>query len=168
MTSKPPVFGVLPKPAPAQNEDELFACDSTPSFPEEIILRIYKNALTTTEMIRNISRVPGSYSTLPSRLIPFMTSHVPGSYSTLPSRLIPFMTSVPSLFFRGNQPENPVCRENYEQCLSAILEVWDMHQHTVQGDGNCCFTAAALNLTLQWKAFNQEEKDAFAARGVIS
>ena len=77
------------------------------------------------------------------------------------------MSSVPSLFFRGSKSGNPASRENHESRLSDILKAWNMCRYDVEGDGNCCFTAASLSLTLNWKAFSNDERSAFAALGLL-
>ena len=145
----PSKCGILPKDKDeSDNGEQLLVNSNALTFPEELIARIYKNAFLSNEMIKNISRIPGSYS-------------------TLSSRLIPFMSSVPSLFFRGSKSGNPASRENHESRLSDILKAWNMCRYDVEGDGNCCFTAASLSLTLNWKAFSNDERSAFAALGLL-
>ena len=62
----------------------LFEISEGPSLSRVHIERILKNAVYSTEIITNMRRIPGSYAT--------MSSH-----------MIPFMCSVPSLFFRGSK-----------------------------------------------------------------
>ena len=76
------------------------------------------------------------------------------------------MSSVPSLFFRGTNFGDPASRENHQHRLSDTLKAWNMYRHSVEGDGNCCFSAAALSLTLNWEAFNDEEIGALASCGL--
>ena len=154
----PPKFGVMPKDIDASalmnesgnNKTDLLAdTQQMLSLPDEHIERILKNALSSTEMIQNIHRIPGSYGTL--------------SY-----RLIPFMSSVPSLFFRGSHSCKTSTENDHECRLSAVLKAWNMCRQKVEGDGNCCFSAVAFSITVNWDAFTEEEREVLLSHGLSS
>ena len=95
--------------------------DNVPTLSDVCIIQ---NAMLSTDIIRNLSRIPGSYGTLSSRLIPFM------------SRVL-------SLFFRGSKITDSSSDANHKNRLSNVLEAWNMCQQDIQGDVNCCFSAVA-------------------------
>ena len=68
--STPSNYGLVPKDRDAatsindrENEGELIVIrhNSTLSFPEDLIARVYRNAFLSNETIKNIRRIPGSY-----------------------------------------------------------------------------------------------------------
>lgn len=120
-----------------------------PSLPEKKIQYIFKNSMLSTEMIKNLQRIPGSYG-------------------TLASRMIPFMSSVPSLFFRGSKVSSSNTKDNHENRLSNVLKTWNMCRQNVAGDGNCCFSAVAYSINANWNTFTDEERDALHSHGLSS
>lgn len=146
-------FGILPSDCKAElcmnaEETTLLASSNTPLLPNQEIERILRNSILSAEMIKNIKRVPGAYS-------------------TLSSRLIPFMSSVPSLFFRGSKSGSRTSEDIHERRLLDTLKAWNMCQHKVEGDGNCCFRATVLSLMLNWGTLTNEEKMHFTSRGIV-
>ena len=73
------------------------------------------------------------------------------------------MSRVPSLFFRGSKSLDPSSQENHEQRLS---NAWNMGRKNIQGDGNCCFSAVAYSLSVNWGAFTEEERAALSMCGL--
>ena len=154
-TSETPVkFGISPK-----NSDDANHCliddetavhgDNVHTLSDVCIERILQNAMLSTDIIRNLSRIPGSYG-------------------TLSSRLIPFMSRVPSLFFRGSKITDSSNDDNQKNRLSNVLEAWNMGQQDIQGDGNCCFSAVAFSLIVNWGVLSDEETTSLASCGLSS
>ena len=125
------------------------ACIERITLSDACIERILQNAMLSAEMIRNLSRIPGSYG-------------------TLSSRLIPFMSRVPSLFFRGSKSTDSSSEDNHKRWLSDVLEAWNMCLQNIQGDGNCCFSAVAFSLTVNWGILTDEERTSLASCGLSS
>ena len=84
ISETPVKFGITPKNCDDANhcliDDETAVHgDNVPTLSDVYIERILQNAMLSTDIIRNLSRIPGSYGTLSSRLIPFM-SRVPSLF----------------------------------------------------------------------------------------
>ena len=154
-TSETPVkFGITPKNCDDANhcliDDETAVHgDNVPILSDVCIECILQNAMLSTDIIRNLSRIPGSYG-------------------TLSSRLIPFMSRVPSLFFRGSKITDSSSDDNHKNRLSNVLEAWNMCQQDIQGDGNCCFSAVAFSLIVNWGVLSDEERTSLASCGLSS
>ena len=154
-TSETPVkFGITPKNCDDANhcviDDETAVHgDNVPTLSDVCIERILQNAMLSTDIIRNLSRIPGSYG-------------------TLSSRLIPFMSRVPSFFFRGSKITDSSNDDNHKNRLSNVLEAWNMCQQGIQGDGNCCFSAVAFSLIVNWGVLSDEETTSLASCGLSS
>ena len=159
-TEMPATFGFIPKDccghgndnmsvitADDSSESVIFEENDRSSIPDLHIEHIFKKATLSTEVINNIRRIPGSYG-------------------TLSSRMIPFMNSVPSLFFRGTKSYHSHSEE-HEHRLSNVLQAWDMCRQNIAGDGNCCFHAVAFSIMANWEALTDRERDALQSHGLL-
>ena len=150
-------FGIIPKdcaanPSPIENPSSIESAehgDDSPSLSDACIECILQNAMFSAEIIRNLRRIPGSYG-------------------TLSSSMIPFMSRVPSLFFRGSKSTDSSSEDNHKRRLSDVLETWNMCQQNIQGDGNCCFSAVAFSLSVNWGVFTDDERTLLASCGLSS
>ena len=145
-------FGITPKNCDDANlsfDETVVHGDSIPTLSDVCVERILQNAMLSAEIIRNLSRIPGSYG-------------------TLSSRLIPFMSRVPSLFFRGSKSTDSSSEDNHKRRLSDVLEARSMCQQNIQGDGNCCFSAVAFSLIVNWGVLTDEERTSLASCGLSS
>ena len=59
-------------------------------------------------------------------------------------KFLPLMASVASLFFHGNPSCETDEHARSERRLNDVLQAWGMKCHSIDGDGNCCFTAVAF------------------------
>ena len=146
-TEMPTTFGFTPKDcgghgnnnmsvitADDSSEAVIFEENNGSSIPDLHIEHIFKKTTLSTEIILRIL----------------------GSYSTLSSRMIPFMNSVPSFFFHGTKSYHS-CSEEHEHRLSNILQAWNMCRQNIAGDGNCCLHAVAFSIMANWGRLKMEK-----------
>lgn len=81
-------------------------------------------------------------------------------------RMMPFMSSVPTLYFQSSKSTLSEHAEVHAKRLTNILESCSMCKHTIEGDGNCCFSAVAYSLISNLHLLTEPNKQFLQDLGV--
>ena len=123
--------------------EELYSvCDATEngfSIPIIDIESIIKNAVNLTEIAKNMIKKSGKSPTF--------------SY-----QMMAFMCDIPSMFFHRLDNDTNKNKVKHEQRLKNVLNAWGMCKISIDGDGNCCFSAVAFSIIHNLESFNNNYK----------
>ena len=71
-----------------------------------------------------------------------------------------------SLFFHGNPSCEADEHARSERRLNDVLQAWGMKCHSIDGNGNCCFTAVAFALLTNSQQISQHSTTFFTNLGI--
>ncbi len=106
------------------------------------------DALTILEDALNLSKVAKA-----------MQKQLPGS-PVFDYRMLPFCSSVVSIFF-DQRPHESDTHAQHEERLGNILQAWRMQRHSMEGDGNCCFSAVAFSIITNFTQIKEHTPNFF-------